>query len=169
MASFTMKVDFPTDAELDRMFDMVGAMHRYGAADKVVRAMGKIVLTRAKAIVQSTANSALTGSRDKWSLEMKAAYSHIPHLYDALRLVMRKTSKLAYAIVGPMWREGNAAYYNLAYKKGTREVVYWGKPQGRSVQAIRNWMLQACDETKPQQVEAAKTELRRFLKDTYGA
>lgn len=167
MASFSMKVDFPTDAELDRMFDVVGAMHRYGAADKVVKAMGKIVLERAKQLVPRSKKNPKGDPTKKWSQKYAHRVGEMP-LWQSLKLVVRRTSKLSYALVGPMWREGSKAYFNMAYRKGSREVYLWGKAAGRSVQATRNWILQACDETKPQQIDAAKTELRKFLKDTYG-
>lgn len=167
MASFGMKVDFPSDAELDRMFDMVGAMQRYQCADKVVRAMGKVVLARAKQLVPRSKQNPKGDPTKKWSKKYEHRIGELP-LWQSLRLIVRKSSKLSYALVGPMWREGNKAYFNMAYRKGSREVYLWGKAAGRSVQAIRNWMLQACDETKPQQIEAAKTELRNFLKATYG-
>jgi len=162
--SFSMKVTFPRDAELNRLIDVVGAMDRYKAADKVCKAMAQPVLVRARQLVP---RSAATGSTQGWSKKYAHRKGEMP-LWRALRLIVRKGSKLAYALVGPMWREGSKAYFNLAYKKGSREVVYWGRRQGRSVKALRNWMLQASDETKPQQIAAAKAELTKFIRDTYG-
>ena len=162
--AFDLQVSFPTDTELDRAFDVIGAMDRYKCADRVVRAMGNVVLKRAKELVPRSAN---TGSTKLWSKKNAHRKGELP-LWRSLRLIVRKTSKLSYALVGPVWREGQKAYFNLAYKKKSRAVWLWGRDANRTVPAIRNWMLQASDETHPQQLAAGLAELRKFVKDTYG-
>lgn len=164
MAKIDIRFDFPSDSQIDGLLNVVGQMEKYKASDKMVAAMARVILARARQLVPHGTQT----DRDARSSAQKAAADWESRLYRSIAMAVRKTTRLAYAVVGPSWPKGSKAYFNVAYKKGSRAVWYWGKNMGFAKPAIRNWLLQAADETKSQQIQAAKTALVKFLKDAYG-
>lgn len=161
---FQVTLDFPTDAELNAKLDGFSLLNRFKASDRVTSAMGRVVLARAKEL----APRSKAADTDRWSKTLKAARAGVPALWRSVAMVLRKRAYDAYVIVGPKWPDGNKAYFNVAFRKGSREKVLWGKRMGQAIPAIRNWLLQAADETKSQQIEAARNELVKFTKDAFG-
>jgi hypothetical protein len=154
MNGIDVKFDLPTDAEIERMFDMAGKLDRYKVADQVVRAAAQPVLQRARELCPRQ-----TG-RDKRSLKQRGeARWNIP-LWKTIKMVVRKYSYSSMSVIGPEWPTGNKAYFNTSPKG--RVQVLWGKRTGKIVAQIRNWIVQAFDETKPAQTEAIKSKLREL-------
>lgn len=152
----------PSDAQLRAMFDAVPILERHQVADKTVRAGAKPVVTRAR---QLSPRSSKTGSAKKRSKAQQASADWNTPLYKTIKQVVRKYSANAFAVVGPKWPEGNKAYFNTS--PGGRKQVLWGKPTGKTIAAIRNWIVQAFDETKPQQLSAMKTKLRALMDEVW--
>jgi hypothetical protein len=157
-----LKFDLPTDAELSAMFDMVPKLERYKVGDKVVRAGAKIV---EKAAIELTPRSARTGSAKKRSLKQWREADYEYPLWKTIKYVVRKYQKHTQGVIGPEWPKGNKAYFNTSPKG--RVKVLWGKHTGQIVAQIRNWIVQAFDETRPQQVDAMKTQLEKSLDELF--
>jgi hypothetical protein len=153
-----IKTNMPTDAELDRMFDAVDKLERYAVGDAVIKAGVEPIVKRARELAP---RSSKTGTAKKRSrTQINAANWNIP-LWKTIKRVVRKYQKGTIGVVGPEWPAGNKAYFNTS-PKGRRQVL-WGKVTGKVVAQIRNWIVQAFDETKPEQLEAMKAKLKEKI------
>lgn len=156
-----MKLDMtgmPTDGELNRMFDAVPALERYQVGDKTVRAGSSPVVKRARQL----APRATQKDRDKRARKQKSeANWNIPLHKTIARVVRKYRQARAFAVIGPKHPEGNKAHFNTS-PSGRRQVL-WGRRTGKVVAQIRNWIVQAFDETKPQQLNAMKSKLQSLM------
>ena len=174
--SLKIRIDFPNDAEIDRKLDMVNQMIYWQVHDHATRAMGKIVLVRARALAPSAANNPKGNPHRK-----RAKTQRLDGNYDweypirrALRAEFRRTNKGGYVVVGPEYPRGNKIHFLTMQKKASRgngraRMVYWGKDSGKERIAIRNFIQQASDETRAEQKAAALAAIEKFLRDWAGA
>ena len=151
-----IKMQLPGDADLDKMFNMVPKLERYKVLDKATGEASKIVVKRARDLAP---RSSLTGTDKKRSKSQRdKANWHVP-LWKTIKKVFRKyQNRYGVAVIGPEWPTGNKAYFNTS-PKGRKQVL-WGKVTGRVVAQIRNWIVQAFDETKGQQLDAMKASIK---------
>lgn len=153
-----IKIEMPNDAELNRMFDAVPQLERYRVLDQVVRAGAIPVRKRARQLAPRSTKA----DRDKRSKNQRSEADWDYPLWKTVKYVVRKYGKrIGIAVVGPEWPGGNKAYFNTS--PSGREQVLWGRRTGRTIPQIRNWIVQAFDETKPQQLAAMKAKLRTLL------
>jgi hypothetical protein len=165
---FDMK-GFPTDAEIEKMFNAVPILERYVVQSATVRAGGRIVTKRARQLAPRSSN---TGSKDKWSKSMYTGsesrsarkVSEVP-LWKTVKQVVRKGRYSSLAVIGPEWPKGNKAHFNTS-PSGRRQVL-WGTHTGKIVPQIRNWIVQAFDETRPQQLAAMKRKLKQLMAEVW--
>lgn len=161
--SLDVKLNLPTDAELAAMFDAVPMLRRNDVLGPVTAAGAKVIQERAKQLApRSTASD-----RKKRSAKQRAsaAWDKVP-LRDTIGMVTRKGQRIAFSIVGPKHPHGNKAYFN-ASRKGSRRHILWGRDVGRVKISIRNWIVQASDETKGQQLAAMKAALTKKVAEMF--
>lgn len=151
--TLTLEFQLPTDAELDRMFDMAAKMNRHKLTDQVVDAGSAPVLARARELAP---RSSVTGTARLRSKKQRQEADWAYPLWKTIKRVIRKYEYTGIAIIGPSWPKGNKAYLNTS-PKGRRQVL-WGNRTGRVVPQIRNWIVQAFDETKSEQLTAMKAK-----------
>lgn len=183
--SITFKTNFASDAQIATMFGTVGAFERHKVGDRVVTAGSTVVLKRAKELAprdiknnakkrsENQKNSvSKSGVKINWDIQLRTTM--------ALKVV--KTDMGAYAIVGPKYPDGNKAYFNTgpSGNKGhhwgypgkeypTKRVKADGTPvvhkagQAKARIQIRNWIVQAADETKSEQVNAMGAKLKEAI------
>lgn len=157
MAGIAFKMDFPTDEELNHMFDAVPKLEKFKVLDKAIRPAADIVVKRARALAPRS-TEADRAKRSK-SQRDKADWNY--PLWKTIKRVVRKyQNRYGVAVIGPEWPRGNKAYFNTS-PKGRKQVL-WGKRTGRIVPQIRDWIVQAFDETKPQQLASIKEELTKL-------
>lgn len=157
-----VKMNLPTDAELVRMFDMVPHLERGKVIDTVVKAGCEPIVKRARDLApRSTGKS----KRSK-SQAAKADWAY--PLWKTIKRVIRKyDNRYGLGVIGPEWPKGNKAYFNTSPKGRKRKL--WGKDPdpngGLSAVApqVRNWIVQAFDETKSEQTSAMKDELTKQI------
>lgn len=152
MNNLDFKMQLPSDAELEQMFNMVPKMERYKVSDKTVEAGAAVVVKRAREL---TPRNKTPGKRSK-NQQQKADWNY-PLWKTIARVIRKYNNRYGLAVIGPSWPKGNKAYFNTS-PKGRREVL-WGKVTGRVVRQVRNWIVQAFDETKSQQLAAMKAKL----------
>lgn len=160
-----IKMNLPTDADLERMFDMVSKLEKYKVTDKVVEAGTAVVVKRARELApRSTPQDRAKRSENQRNGKTKSGDKidwNYP-LWKTIKRVIRKyNGRYGIGIVGPEWPKGNKAYFNTS-PKGRKQVL-WGKVTGRTVAQIRNWIVQAFDETKPAQLSAMKAKLTELM------
>jgi hypothetical protein len=153
-----MKLDLPSDADMKRMFDAVPILTRHKVSDQTVRAGCKPIVTKAR---QLAPRGDKTGTSEKRSKAQQAKANWNVPLWKTIALVVRKYSANAAGIVGPKWPDGNKAYFNTS--PSGRKQVLWGKVTGVTVPQVRNWIVKAFDETKPQQLSAMKKKLTQLM------
>lgn len=157
MAGIAFKMDFPSDAELNRMFDAVPKLEKFGVLDKAIRPAADIVAKRARELAPRSTQA----SRDKRSKAQQADADWNYPLWKTIKRIVRKyQNRYGVAVIGPEWPKGNKAYFNTS-PKGRKQVL-WGKRTGRIVPQIRDWIVQAFDETRPQQLASIKAELTKL-------
>lgn len=169
MVQFEFRVKFPTDAEFERMFATVRIFDRYKVLDRAATAAAGIVRDRAR---ENAPRSSKTGSKKKWSKAMTTTgtpANESPRdpgetpLWKTIGVTIKKYEGVTWAGVGPTWPDGNKVFFNSAHKKGGRNVVYWGRPQGRVRIETDNWLKRSHDETISQQLSAMKASLKKSL------
>jgi hypothetical protein len=168
-----IKIKMPSDAEINKMFNAVPILERHRVADQVVRAGSRAVVRKARALAPRSTTS---GSVSKWSQKMYETggtgdkgtprkKGEIP-LWKTIAVVVRKYHTNGTAIVGPKYNEGNKAYFNTG--PSGRKQVLWGRVTGKTVPQLRNWIVQAFDETKSEQLAAMKKKLQQKMKEIWG-
>ena len=154
--SLSIKMDLPTDAELAKMFDAVSLLRRHDVMRTTTKAGGRVVEVRAKAI----APRGTEADRNKRSAKQKAAADWNTRLHTTIGMVTRGGNRRSFTIIGPRYPKGNKAYLNSP-KSGERRHVLWGRDTGRIKVSIRNWIVQAFDETRGEQLSQMKGALTK--------
>lgn len=153
-----IKLNLPTDAELERLLNLVPKLEKFKVLDQTIAAGIAPIVKRAKELTPR-GNPQDRAKRSR-SQKSKADWDY--PLWKTIKRVIRKyQSRYGVGIVGPEWPKGNKAYF-FTSPKGRRQVL-WGKPTGRTLQAVRNWIVQAADETRPAQLSAMKAKLTTLL------
>jgi len=157
--ALSIKMKLPTDKELVTMFGNVDTLQRYKALDNATRAAGKVVEKRARALSPRSKES----DRKKRSAKQRASadWESVP-LHTTIKSVVRGYEVRSTTFIGPTFPHGNKAYFNQPTER-QRKHVLWGKDTGRMYIAARNWMVQAFEETKEQQLSAMKTAIQAIL------
>lgn len=157
--SITFKSNLPTDSEIATMFGTVGTFDRFKVGDKVVTAGTNPIVKRAKELApQDTSGH---GKKRSKSQQAKARWD-IP-LWKTVAKKISKGNVKTIGVVGPKWPDGNKAYFNTG--PNGRRVFYWGKDAGKVKVQIRNWIVQAADETRGEQLDAMKSKLQEVMGD----
>jgi hypothetical protein len=137
---------------------------RLGPAERVLKAMAKPVVAKAKAIAPSSRKS---GTRYKWAQKIKqnAAWQndsgkHIGYVY-------RKTERggyRGYLVIGGMHPQAKKQNFDAGKD---RKVMYWGRDAGKTkrIDPKDRFMQKAFDETRSLQISAGNTQLEKELKE----
>lgn len=157
----SVDVKLPTDAELERIFNAVPILERYKVGDKVTRAGAAVVVRRARQLAPRSTPE----DRAKRSASQRKAADWDTPLWKTIAFVVRGYRRGATAVIGPRWPVGNKAYFNTS-PSGRRQVL-WGVRTGRTIAQIRNWIVQAFDETRSEQLAAMKTKLTQLMNDIW--
>lgn len=135
-------------AELEKLPVMV----QLAALESGVRPAATIVKRRVRELAP---RSSVTGTTDKWSRSTKAKRTGESPLRDTVHVkILRPKNHMASALVGFQWPTGNKAYLLIPMLKATRTEVLWGKPSGKEVRKGDDFLRQAFDETRQQQIAA---------------
>lgn len=127
-----------------------------GPTDRAVRAGANVVAKRARQLAPS---SKKTGTRRLQSLKSRKIWSET--LREQIKVKLVKYPNSSYAVIGPKSPQGNMSYF-VSGKE--RRHVLWGKATAVAMYRYkRNWMLQASDETKSQQLSAMRKSLTKDI------
>ena len=138
----------------------IPVLMRLGPAERILKAMAKPIVVRAKAIAP---NSRTSGTRDKMSSEAKAKWPESGK--NHIRMIYRKGDGGGYLIMGANDPLGNSLNFD-ASDRG-RKVFHWGKDSGKikRVEPSQRFMQKAFDETKSAQVSAGNAQLQKEMKE----
>lgn len=156
-----VRINLPTDAELDKMFNAVPMLDRFKVGDQVIRAGTDPIVKRARELAPRDRS----GHGKKRSKNQRAAANWEYPLWKTIKRVVRKYQKGTTGVVGPEWPLGNKAYFDTS--PNGRRVFYWGKATGKVKAQVRNWIVQAFDETKTQQLAVMKAKLKAVMEQVW--
>lgn len=165
MAKNALDIDMtlPSDAELKRMFDAVPQLRRHDVMGAAVREASKVVAKKARQLApRSTPEDRAKRSK---SQRQSADWESTP-MRTTVTHVVRKYERSALGVIGPKHPHGNKAYFNQP-RSGRRRHVLWGRDVGRTYIAATNWLVQAFEETKPEQLSKMKSILTKKLNDMW--
>lgn len=157
MAGLRMRMNLPNDREIAAMFDAVPLLKKHEVMSATTKAGAKVIVSKAKQI----APRGTQADRDKRSKKQRASANWNIRLHTTVAMVTRGRYTRSFSIVGPRHPDGNKAYLNSP-KSGSRRHVLWGnRTRVRQKKATRNWMMQAFDESRSQQLSAMKSALTK--------
>lgn len=153
-----LDIKFRGTKGLEKLLDAVPQLKRHEVKMLSTQAGAQVILARASSLVPKGTEA----DRKKRSKKQKAAANWNIRLSSTLAFVTRETRSRAYSVIGPRHPDGNKAYFNSP-KTGSRSHVLWGRNKGRTKSAIRNWIVQAFDETRSQQLSAMKAVVKKQI------
>lgn len=156
------RAELPTNLEIAGMFDAVPMLKKHQTLGRTTDAAAGIIQRRAKSLTPRGKPE----NRRKRSKKQRAAANWDTQLHTTIAKVTRRRDRSAFSIVGPRHPDGNKAWFNSP-KKGSRKHILWGKDRGREFKSLRNWIVQAFDETKTEQLAAMRKTLRKSLDDHF--
>ena len=156
--SMELKITFD-ESQLAKLLK-IPVLMRFGPAERILKAMAKPIVVRAKSIAP---NSRTSGTRDKMSSETKAKWPESGK--NHIRMIYRKGDGGGYLVIGANDPLGNSLNFD-ASDRG-RKVFYWGKDSGKvkRVEPSQRFMQKAFDETKSAQVSAGNAQLEKEMKE----
>lgn len=148
------------EAQIQKLLN-IPLLMRLAPAERVLKAMAKPVIERAKSIAPSSRRS---GTRKKWSRKYKdnPAYQEDSGKYIGMKYI--KTERGGLMIVGGKYPRANKQNYEAGDK---RKVVYWGKKTSKikRINPSERFMQKAFDETRAQQVTSGNEQLTKELRE----
>ena len=156
--SMELKITFDESAITQLL--KIPVLMRLGPAERILKAMAKPIVVRAKAIAPDSRTS---GTRDKMSAETKAKWPESGKTH--IRMIYRKGDGGGYLIMGASDPLGNSLNFDSSSRG--RKVFYWGKDSGKikRVEPSQRFMQKAFDETKSAQVSAGNAQLEKEMKE----
>lgn len=140
------------------VIDLLGRLPRLvlsegGPIDRAVKAPLNIIAKRAR---QLAPDSRKTGTKEKQSAKTKAKWGS--RLKANIRTKVIKYPNGAWGLAGAKSPEGNAAHF---MQEKPRKHVLWGKATAiKKYRIERNWITQAFEETKSEQLFAMEASLK---------
>jgi hypothetical protein len=156
--SMELKITFD-ESQLAKLMK-IPVLMRLGPAERILKAMAKPIVVRAKAIAP---NSRTSGTRDKMSSETKAKWPESGK--NHIKMIYRKGDGGGYLVIGASDPLGNSLNFDSSSRG--RKVFYWGKDSGKikRVEPSQRFMQKAFDETKSAQISAGNAQLEKEMKE----
>jgi hypothetical protein len=167
--SLDVTFDLPLDGELATMFNVADKFYQKQAASKIIAAGVAPVVARARNLAPRSTQEA----RSKRSRKQQSEADWNYPLWKTINYVIRDYKKHSAGVIGPEWPKGNKAYFNTSPKGRSRKL--WGRdpnllgdnPLSLIAPQIRNWIVQAFDETKTQQRDIVKAKLIEMMDEIF--
>lgn len=156
-----VKLKLPSDADMKRMFDAVPQLRKHDVMKAATKAGGKVIEKKARELTPRGKQS----DRDKRSKSQKAAADWNFPLWKTITMISKSYERAAVAWIGPGWPKGNKAYFFTS--TNGRRVWYWGRNQGRIATQVRNWIVQAAEQTKGEQLSAMKQVIKQKMDEMW--
>jgi len=138
---------------------------RLGPAERILKAMAKPIVVRAKAIAPDSrvASGSNGPTRDKMSANTKAKWPESGKKH--IRMIYRKGDGGGYLVIGANDPLGNSLNFDSSNKG--RKVFYWGVDSGKikRVEPSQRFIQKAFDETKAAQISAGNAQLEKEMKE----
>jgi hypothetical protein len=148
------------EAQIQKLLE-IPLLMKLGPAERVLKAMAKPVIERAKSIAPSSRRS---GTRKKWSKKYKDNPNYQEDSGKHIGMKYIKTERGGLMIVGGKYPRANKQNYEAGDK---RKIVYWGKKTSKikRINPSERFMQKAFDETKQEQITAGNEQLTKEMKE----
>lgn len=157
----TMEIKIQFNEAMIEKLKQIPIMLRLAPAERILKAMAKPVVARAKAIAPSSVES---GTRKEWSAKTAAKFAANEGRKN-IGYVYRKGQNGGYLMVGGKAPKANS--FNFEASDKGRKVFYWGKDMGRvkRIDPSLRFMTRAYLDTRDAQASAGKQQLEKELKE----
>lgn len=171
----TLSLEIKFDqAQLDKLMQ-IPLLMRLGPSERVLKAMAKPVVDKAKAIAPSSRNTAKLVLRDTRTNREKmgkrstakfigAAANSVDDSGKHIGSVFRRGNGGGILIIGGRHPKANKQNYDAGKQ---RKVMYWGRNPGitKRIDPKDRFMQKAFDETRSAQISAGNEQLAKELKE----
>ena len=157
----SVKVELNGVDDLLKMFSHLPSLvvGKNGILENAVFKASLVVARRARQLAPDSKKNRKSNSRDKQSQKSKNIWNH--KLRDTITQKTLTYRTATWAVVGPKKPQGNMAHF---MQVKPRRHVLWGRSTAVQQYRIeRDWIIQAFDETKSQQLSAMESTLRSDL------
>lgn len=157
--SLSIQIEF-NEATLAKIME-IPLLMRLGPSERVLKAMAKPVVAKAKAIAP---NSITSGTRKKWGKKYKDNAAWQISSGKHIKTKYLKNNKGGVLIIGGDHPKAN----KLNFEAGEhRKVFYWGVDSGKVKRIVpsERFMQKAYDETKAAQESAGFAQLEKEIKE----
>ena len=162
----SLKLEVSFDEAMLAKIMQIPLLMRLGPSERVLKAMAKPIVTKAKAIApNSQVGKGKEGpTREKWSKKYKDNAAWQISSGRHIKTKYLKNNKGGVLIVGGDHPKAN----KLNFEAGTqRKVFYWGVDSGKvkRINPTERFMQRAFDETKAAQQTAGYAQLEKEIKE----
>lgn len=157
----SLKLEVSFDEAMLAKIMQIPLLMRLGPSERVLKAMAKPIMTKAKAIAP---NSITSGTRKKWGEKYKGNAAWQISSGKHIKTKYLKNERGGVLIVGGDHPKAN----KLNFEAGTqRKVFYWGVDSGKvkRINPSERFMQRAYDETKAAQQSAGYAQLEKEIKE----
>jgi len=157
--TLSIQIEF-NEATLAKIMQ-IPLLMRLGPSERVLKAMSKPIIEKAKAIAP---NSITSGTRKKWGKKYKDNAAWQISSGKHIKTKYLKNERGGVLIVGGDHPKAN----KLNFEAGTqRKVFYWGVDSGKikRIAPSERFMQRAFDETKAAQQSAGYAQLEKEIKE----
>lgn len=158
-----IRMELPSDADMKRMFDAVPKFAKHDTLAEAVA--GAAMVVRAEARRRAPRSRPEDRRKRSKSQRASANWEGVP-LNATVDFAIRQYKNAAFGVVGPKHPHGNKAYFNQPRSR-SRKHILWGRNVGRIYTATRNWIVEAFDTTKSQQLDKMKAVLKKKLDEMW--
>lgn len=171
----TLSIEIKFDqAQIDKLMQ-IPLLMRVGPAERVLKAMAKPVLDKAKALAPSARKAAAyvlkdtRTNREKEGARTTAKFvgrsaNSVDDSGKHLGSVFRRNNRGGILIIGGKHPKANKQNYDAGKQ---RKVMYWGRNPGitKRIDPKDRFMQKAFDETRSAQISAGNDQLAKELKE----
>ena len=156
--SIELRIDFD-ESQLAKIMQ-IPLLLRLAPAERILKAMAKPIVAKAKAIAPDSRKS---GTRKRMSKKTDAKWPETGR--NHIGFVYRKSEGGGYLVIGGKSPKANS--FNFDSSKKGRKVVYWGRSSGlvKRVEPSERFMQKAFDTTRAAQISAGNAQLEKECKE----
>ncbi len=156
----SIEISIGFDEIMLRKIREIPLLFRLGASERILKAMAKPIVTKAKEIAP---NSRTSGTRAKMSKKTNAKWPESGR--NHIGFVYRKNERGGYLMIGA--KDPYANSFNFDSSDDGRPVMYWGRSSGRTkrVDPKERFMMRAYLSSMSQILIEGKAQLEREVKE----
>lgn len=171
----SLKIEINFDESQLAKIMQIPLLMRLGPSERVLKAMAKPVMEKAKTIAPRSTSSRPMMMRDLRTNRQKEgknktqkfigrAANSVDDSHKHIGVKFLKNNRGGLLIIGGKWPKANKQNYDAGK---SRKVFYWGRDAGitKRIEPKDRFMQKAYDETRSSQISAGNAQLEKELKE----